>query len=354
MVDANSAYSARRIFDVAANRAVEGLRAIEDFTRLHLNDRNLSEQLKTARHRLVEFWAAIQGGNGLQFRDILNDVGTTIETEQEFRRQGLIQIVLANFARLKQSLRSMEEYSKLLDPCISRQLEQLRYLSYSLEKAVINTFECRNRLADALFYVLVDGRRDEREFEALIKELLEAEVDVIQLRDENLSDRSLLARGEILNRLTASTPTIWIMNNRPDLAVLTNAGGVHVGQSDLSVAAVRKIVGAELLVGVSTHNYLQAQQAVLEGASYLGVGPMFPSATKSFAEFADADFACAVAKQITLPCFAIGGINESNLDQVLRMGFHRIALSAAVINAPHPSAAARNLKSRLVAAAKSI
>jgi thiamine-phosphate pyrophosphorylase len=99
---------------------------------------------------------------------------------------------------------------------------------------------------------------------------------------------------------------------------------------------------------------LQAQQAVLEGASYLGVGPMFPSATKSFAEFADADFACAVAKQITLPCFAIGGINESNLDQVLRMGFHRIALSAAVINAPHPSAAARNLKSRLVAAAKSI
>ena len=134
------------------------------------------------------------------------------------------------------------------------------------------------------------------------------------------------------------------MNDRPDLAILSHADGVHLGQTDLAVKEVRQLVGANCLVGVSTHNIEQARQAVLDGANYLGVGPVFPSRTKSFQQFPGLPFLQQVACEVRLPAFAIGGINLENAGSVLESGIGRLAVAAAVTEAADMAAAVRDLR----------
>jgi thiamine-phosphate pyrophosphorylase len=121
-----------------------------------------------------------------------------------------------------------------------------------------------------------------------------------------------------------------IMNDRPDLALLSRANGVHVGQDELVVRDVKRIVGGQMLIGVSTHTIEQARQAVQDGANYIGCGPTFPSSTKQFEHFPGLDFLRQVAAEIALPAFAIGGITTANLSLVLATGFKRIAVGGAI------------------------
>src|SRR5205823_5073266 len=112
---------------------------------------------------------------------------------------------------------------------------------------------------------------------------------------KSLSDRQLLERARQVRRWTRAAGVLFIMNDRPDIARLAEADGVHVGQDELPVKEVRRIVGPDVLVGVSTHNLDQVRQAILDGANYLGVGPTFPSGTKSFDEFPGRHFVRQVA-----------------------------------------------------------
>jgi thiamine-phosphate pyrophosphorylase len=130
--------------------------------------------------------------------------------------------------------------------------------------------------------------------------------------------------------------------------VVTDADGVHVGQNELRVKEARAIVGPRRLVGVSTHTIEQARQAVLDGADYLGVGPVFASATKSFDSLAGLEFVRQVAAEISLPWFAIGGINAENIASVVAAGASRIAVSRAILGSEDPSAAARTLREQLL------
>ena len=136
------------------------------------------------------------------------------------------------------------------------------------------------------------------------------------------------------------------MNDRPDLAVLAGADGVHVGQEELAVDVVRQKVGS-LLIGVSTHSIEQARQAVLDGADYIGAGPVFESETKKFSELAGLAYVRKVAAEISIPAFAIGGIIEERLDVVLQTGIRRVAISSALLKAKNPKATAEQWKKRL-------
>ena len=122
---------------------------------------------------------------------------------------------------------------------------------------------------------------------------------------------------------------------------LAQADGVHVGQDELTVRDARAVVDPRSLVGVSTHSIVQARQAVLDGANYIGVGPTFSSQTKQFEEFAGIGLLRQVAAEIRLPAFAIGGIDETNLPAVLATGIQRIAVSAAIVGAADPTTAAQ-------------
>ncbi|MBI2480592.1 MAG: thiamine phosphate synthase [Planctomycetia bacterium] len=137
---------------------------------------------------------------------------------------------------------------------------------------------------------------------------------------------------------------MFIMNDRPDIAAIVGADGVHVGQDELSVTDARAVLGQNRLVGVSTHSIEQARQAVLDGADYIGCGPTFPSRTKRFDEFPGLALLQAVAHEISLPAFAIGGITLENARDVFETGFTRIAVSNCVTSAQDPRAAIAQLK----------
>jgi thiamine-phosphate pyrophosphorylase len=194
------------------------------------------------------------------------------------------------------------------------------------------------RLAAARLYILIDGTADAAEFESRAMALVAAGAPVLQLRDKSLQDRELLERARTLRQITQGTLTLFIMNDRPDLAVLSDADGVHVGQEELTVADVRRVVGPNSLVGVSTHSITQARRAVADGADYLGCGPTFPSTTKTFEDFPGTRFLREVAAEVDLPAFAIGGISLGSLGEVIRTGIRRVAVSRAIVGAADPAA----------------
>jgi thiamine-phosphate pyrophosphorylase len=344
----SSPTDALRILDAAANRAREGLRVIEDYVRFVLDDRHLTELCKQLRHDMTAATSSICTDERMAARETQEDVGTVLTVSAERLRADLASVVRANFARLQESLRSLEEFSKLAHrPAHSEAFKQLRYRAYTLERAVQITRRSIERLADVRLYVLVDGRSTTQEFEQIVHSLVEAGVGAIQLRDKQLDDRELLARARLLRTITRGTKTLCVVNDRPDLAALARADGVHVGQEEIAVKDARQIVGPEALVGVSTHSIEQARQAVLDGANYIGVGPTFPSETKQFERFPGLDLLRAVAAEIRLPAFAIGGIMPQNLPDVLAAGFSRIAVSHAVTSATDPAQAARELLKRM-------
>jgi thiamine-phosphate pyrophosphorylase len=325
-----------RILDAAANRAREGLRTVEDYVRFVLDDRYLTEQCKLLRHDLAAALQRIAPEQRLAARETLADVGTTLTTLSEQSREGLVDILAAAFARVQEALRSLEEFGKLLEVALSAEFKRLRYVSYTLERAIGITRSSLERLAGARLYVLIDGRTSMEDFARLAKSLIDAGAHVLQLRDKRLDDRQLLERARLLRELTQGTPTLFIVNDRPDLAALSRADGVHVGQEELAVKDARRIVGPEALIGVSTHSIEQARQAVLDGADYIGVGPTFPSPTKQFEHFPGLELLRAVAGEIRLPAFAIGGITLEDLPEVLATGLHRVAVGSALLNTADP------------------
>jgi thiamine-phosphate pyrophosphorylase len=340
-----------RILDAAANRAGEGLRAVEDYLRFVLDDPHLTAACKHLRHELHDALARIPAAARLAARETQADVGTRITTPQEATRRTLHDVAMANLRRVQEALRSLEEYSKLLRGdgahTLPATFENLRYRCYTLQRLVGINQSSRARLAAARLYVLIDGCESPQSFERLARALIDAGVHVLQLRDKRLTDRQLRQRAEALRLWTRDRATLLIVNDRPDIAALVGADGVHVGQEELRVKDARRILGTRPLVGVSTHNIQQAGAAVADGADYLGAGPVFASTTKSFDALAGLDYLRAVAREITLPVFAIGGITLENVGQVLETGIRRVAVSAAVCQAPDPAAAARAFLDKL-------
>jgi thiamine-phosphate pyrophosphorylase len=336
---------AGRVLDAAANRAREALRVIEDYARFVLDDQRLTARLKELRHRLTAALASLPAAELLAARDTPSDVGTSLTCAGEQNRPNLASVVTANCKRLQESLRSLEEYGKLISVSFAADIEQMRYESYALEGAVVLADEGRTRLAAARLYVLVDGGTSEAAFASLVGRLTVAGVHVLQLRDKRLGDRELLGRARRLRELTRGTETLFIMNDRPDLAAVANADGVHVGQDELGAAETRAVVGPHALVGVSTHSVDQARRAAADGADYIGVGPTFVSGTKVFdsAQLQGVDLLRSVVRDVQLPAFAIGGIDAGNLPAVLAAGITRIAVSGAVVGAADPAAAVREL-----------
>ena len=315
----------------------------EDFVRFVLDDRHLTELCKQLRHDLTALLEQIPSEQLLAARETQADVGTSLSAPSEEHRGDMTDVLSANFARLQESLRSLEEFGKLIDPVWAAEIKQLRYRSYTLHRTVDITRDSIKRLANSKLYVLIDGRATLDDFRQLVQLLLDAGVHVIQLREKNLDDRGVLERGRLLRELTRGAGTLFIMNDRPDLAVLCHADGVHLGQEDVAVKDARTIVGPDALVGVSTHTIEQARQAVLDGANYIGAGPTFPSGTKQFEKFPGLEFLRAVSAEIRLPAFAIGGITPANLPEVLSTGTARVAISGAITSAPDPAAVVREL-----------
>jgi thiamine-phosphate pyrophosphorylase len=350
LVEPNQAVDLARILDASANRAREGLRVVEDFVRFALDDPLLTRRIKEVRHRLADALKGLDPELLLGSRDTRGDVGTHIMTVSEQTRENPRAVLMANFKRTGEALRSLEEYGKLVDVWISGRFEVLRYDVYTLEKLTLTALAARKGLDGVNLMVLVGGLPTFGDLTWIVGEALGGGAGAIQLREKGLPDRELLKRAREVRIMTAQAKALFIMNDRPDLARLAGADAVHLGQEDVTLRDARRVVGSSMLIGLSTHDRSQLEKAVLEGAGYLGVGPVFTSATKEFDDLAGLGYVAQAADSSSLPWFAIGGITEANLDQVLDAGARRIAVSSAVVRAEVPREAAAALKARLDAA----
>ena len=336
-----------RILDAAANRCREGLRVVEDFVRFVLDDAHLSRLLKGHRHQLAAALDLLPTDRILAARDTAGDVGTGIQTQAEQHREHAVDVVRANCKRVEESLRTLEEYSKTVNADAAVRFEQLRYGFYTIEQAVMQTFRSRDRLRDVRLYLLVTDRLCPQGAGPVIRKALKGGVDVVQLREKEMPDRRLLDLAKSVREWTAEANALFIVNDRPDIAAACDADGVHLGQDDMYVRDARQIIGGDKLIGVSTHTIEQARQAVLDGADYLGVGPVFPSQTKAFEDFPGLAFVKEVAAEITRPWYPLGGIDESNICEVVADGASRVAVSSAITSSNDPSATAATLRAAL-------
>ncbi|MFM8583591.1 MAG: thiamine phosphate synthase, partial [Planctomycetaceae bacterium] len=215
-----------RILDAAANRASEGLRVVEDYLRFALNDRFLTEQLKHCRHQLAQALRLLPTPALLACRETLTDVGTTLHTRHELHRHSLLQVVRADFKRVQEACRSLEEFGKRISPEFSAAAGQVRYHAYTLERALFTAAHSADRLAGCELYLLLTESLCPQGSGPVLRAALRGGVRVVQIREKTMPDRLLLEHARRVRQKTAEAGALLIMNDRPDLAVLCDADGV--------------------------------------------------------------------------------------------------------------------------------
>ena len=193
-------------------------------------------------------------------------------------------------------------------------------------------------------YAITDLKTEDPEMLKTIECALRGGVDMVQLRSKALSDRTLFELGKKIRTLTNRMKKLFIVNDRVDLALALHADGVHLGQDDLPMSEARRIVGKDQLIGRSTHNLKQALEAEREGADYIGFGPIFGTPTKPTYPPIGLGQIAQVMKRVRIPVVCIGGIDRSNVAQVLQAGARRIAVVRAIFAAQDPYRSAAELK----------
>ncbi len=173
-----------------------------------------------------------------------------------------------------------------------------------------------------------------RSLEHVVSALLRAGIRIVQYREKDKDAGIMLEECRLLRRLTQEASACFIVNDHVDIALLVDADGVHVGQEDLPVAAVRSLVGPKRIIGVSTHGPNQLAQAIAQGADYVGVGPVFATNTKkNVCAPVGLDYVHHAAKHSTIPFVAIGGIKEHNVASVLAAGATCCCLVSELVGA---------------------
>ena len=341
---------ARRILDANANRAREALRVLEEAARFLLNDRPLAASLKADRHAVV---AALAGAGDLAAgRDVAGDVGREVTTPAEAVRAGPLHVVLAAGSRLSEALRVLEEYGKAVPGVDAAALEAVRYRGYALSAAVADELRRasrreRLRAQSWRVCVLLDRAACRLPWVELLDAVLDAGADCVQVREKETGGRELLAFArEVMARVEGRAAVI--VNDRPDLALLAGADGVHLGQEDVGVADARRVLGPDGIVGVSTTGPGELAQAVADGADVVGLGPMFPTGTKPGKAVAGPGYAAeAIRLHPELPHLAIGGITPGNAGELAAVGVRGVAVASAVTGSEDPGAVVRGLREAL-------
>jgi thiamine-phosphate pyrophosphorylase len=337
-----------RIIDANHNRAREALRVMEDAARFALDDPELCALLKSLRHDLREAMDGLAApgldrGRLLASRDTPGDVGTAISNPAEGVRSGLPAIVNAAAARLTEALRSIEEAAKAVGD--GSAFERLRYRAYDIERRLCLAIgaEGKGRPQWRLCVLISERLCRHGSWDEVARAAIRGGADCLQLREKELDSGELLRRARRLVDIAHEhepRPAI-VINDRPDIAVLARADGVHLGQSDLGITDARAIVGFSLLIGLSTADLEQGRAAVRQGADYCGLGPMFATATKHKPDLSGPAYLAAyLADDLcrSRPHLAIGGIGPGTAGELWRLGCRGIAVSSAVCAAPDPEA----------------
>lgn len=203
-------------------------------------------------------------------------------------------------------------------------------------------------LAQARLYGIVDlGYVQPRTVVTMTRALCEGGVDLLQLRAKNIDPATIESLSREMLRVTRDHGVPLIINDHPEIAASIGSDGVHVGQDDDSVARTRQVVGPGVIVGKSTHSLPQAVAAQAEGADYIGFGPLYATGTKPDYIPVELQDIAEVHRQVQVPIFCIGGVNQARIGEIISSGARRVVVVSAFLLAPDVQTEVRQLKAAL-------
>jgi thiamine-phosphate pyrophosphorylase len=343
-----------RIIDANCNRIGEGLRFLEDVARFLLDDSDLSHQLKAMRHNLVKSLSKF-GPALISERNSETDVGRGTEISH---RQDLLSLVTANARRAEEALRVIEELSKLPElsqTLHSKDFEVARFSLYTLQRELLSRLTRRQKMKQLTgLYVIIDTQTLDFKGEVdAARKAIKGGAKVIQLRDKQRPRGELLSIAKNLADLCRHSNALFIVNDYLDIALASDADGVHIGQGDLPLPVIRRELPVDKVIGLSTYTVAEARRAEAKGVDYIAVGSIFPSPTKPEVTVVGLERLKQIRKAVSIPIVAIGGINRQNIAEALAAGADAVALIDAVLNQKDMESAARQLVKEIEKEAKS-
>ncbi|GAB4213626.1 MAG: thiamine phosphate synthase [Synechococcales cyanobacterium] len=328
------------ILDGNLDRAREGLRVLEEWCRFGRRDPEWTERCKAMRHTL----AAWHGSHLVRARNTPADVGTDLSHPQEEQRRDPEHLLQANCGRVQEALRVIEEYGKLSHPELAQAAKQMRYQVYTLQSWLWGSPR-HQRLASTRLYLVT---MPVPHWLTQVEGSLQGGVRLVQYRLKEGSDRDRVQDALSLRALCDRYGALLIINDRVDIALMVKADGVHLGQTDAPVDAVRRLLGSDKIIGQSTTNREELAIALANKVDYIGVGPVYPTPTKAGKAAAGWDYVRHVAEQVTIPWFAIGGIDQDNVSEVMHLGHvSRVAVVRSLMQAQDPVGTAQQMLAHL-------
>ncbi len=321
-----------QIIDANLDRAREGLRVLEDWARFGLGKEKYVEKIKNFRQ--------ILGKNHLevykQSRNQIEDKCKGLTHKEQFNRITPEQIISSNSARVQEALRVIEEFSRLQNHELSKIASEIRYEIYTIEIDLLSYSKFKKSeeiLKENDLYVITDQKDDLLE---RIEEILIAGVRIIQYRFKTGTDQDHLKKAIQIKNLCKRYNSLFIVNDRLDIALASNADGIHLGQDDLDLKTARKLLGYSKIVGISANNAIDISNALKEGCDYIGIGPVFETTTKKNKIPLGIENIKTLTKDLNIPWFAIGGIKSNNISYLKRNGFKKVALVSELMNSEDP------------------
>ena len=334
-----------RIIDANINRIGEGLRVLEEFGRLSLNDAALTARLKDIRHKILRTDADLQR-RLIGARNAAGDVGAGLTAAGDEERRDPSETIIANARRVQESLRVLEEIAKEPEAGLeSKEYEKARFELYTIEKELLLKMLRQDKVKRLTgLYVIVDveslkGKSPLDAAGAAIK----GGAKIIQLRDKKDSRRAFYNIAEELSRFCKANNALFIVNDSLEVALAADADGLNVGQEDLPVTEARRLLPIDKLIGASASSIEEAKAAQVAGADYLGVGAIYATPTKTDIEVVGLGFIKKIKKAVNLPVVAIGGINKDNISAVMKAGADAAAVISAVMGAEDIEKSTREL-----------
>ncbi len=332
-----------QIIDANLDRAREGLRVMEDWCRFGLKRKDFSLQIKDWRQQLGACHLKIYRKARLLSQDPAKDTSHLLQEN----RSEAEDIFIANSSRVQEALRVLEEFTRITDPRLSKVAARIRYETYDIQIKILNTKEGidkRQILKDCSLYLITNNKTN---FEEIIEQALEAGVRIIQYREKFLSDKEKINQAGFVASLCKKYNSLFIVNDRIDIALAVDADGIHLGQKDIPTHVARKLLGSEKIIGRSTNCIEDIKNAEDEGCDYIGIGPIFASETKKKLNPIGINNLKKGLDQTLIPAFAIGGIDSSNINKLNQINGLRIAVSNAIINSNDPFLSAKELSNCL-------
>ncbi|HAV92581.1 TPA: thiamine phosphate synthase [candidate division WOR-3 bacterium] len=331
-----------RIIDVNVNRLSEALRVIEDVIRFHIRDESLSNRVKSIRASF-DLFRKEQKGDMLFSRESEIDFGRKMSYDKN-NRDGIESILGSAFGRAQESSRVLEEFSKINKHSTER-MKEMRYSLYDIERVAVILLHRRKFTNDMGLYLIMTNPKIG--YEKLTEAAVKMNIKVIQLRDKIMEGRELLRTAKAIKSIVKNSDTLFIVNDRLDIALLSDADGVHLGQTDIPVEEARKI-SKDLIIGKSTHNSIQLKKALKEQPDYVGIGPIYPTDSKKIKDrvlgFRNAK---SMLEASSVPSVGIGGIKDHNIKDVLNIGFTNIAVLSFITESGNPIREIKKIQSAL-------